>query len=258
MAKETVKKTSKKPVAKKTAVKTPKKVIPAKVEKAVAPAAENEIISPFIILKLWFEGWKNTFKLHGRSSRFELWIFMLINSILTIGVQLKCSYYMSSRFLRAANAEGMSLNTIENYITVAETIFYLIILLPLFPLGSLLIRRMHDLGHLAWHNYLEPMFMGMVVLWVLFLSLTYIANTDYVYTALLLNVCFITILYAVGFYGFKFLIMTFFYRGELTKNRYGEAQYNTDEHEEWALNLSCFYFLFIFTIGLLYLVFALI
>jgi len=259
MVKETSSKTLKKSVTKKTVTKTPKKAVPAKVEKAVAPAtAENEIISPFIILKLWFEGWKNTFKLHGRSSRFELWIFMLVNSILTIGIQLKCSYYMSSRFLRAANAEGMSINTIENYITVAETLFYLIILIPLFPLGSILIRRMHDIGLLAWRNYLEPMFMGMVVLWVLFLSLTYIINTDYVYTALLLNVCFVTILYAVGFYGIKFLIMTFFYRGDKAKNRYGEAQYNTDEHEEWALNLSCFYFLFIFTIGLLYLIFALI
>lgn len=252
-----VTKTSKKPVAKKTATKTPKKAAPVK-EKAAVATAENEIISPFIILKLWFEGWKNTFKLHGRSSRFELWIFMLINSILTIGIQLKCSYYMSSRFLRVANAEGMSIETIENYIVFAETIFYLVIILPLFPLGSLLIRRMHDLGHLAWHNYLEPMFMGMVVLWVLFLSLTYIADTNYVYTALLLNLCFVVNLYAIGFYGLKFLIMTFFYRGDLVKNRYGEPQYNTDEHEEWALNLSCLYFLFIFTISLLYLAIALI
>lgn len=257
MVKEASTKTSKKQPAKKAAVKPAKKAAPVK-EKAVAVTAEDEIISPFIIIKLWLEGWKNTFKLHGRSSRFELWIFMLINSILTIGVQLKCSYYLSSRFLRVANAEGMSLQTIENYIVAAETIFYLIILLPLFPLGSLLIRRMHDLGHLAWHNYLEPIFMGMVLLWVLFLSLTYIADTNYVYTALLLNVCFIAILYGVGFRCIKFLIMTFFYAGDKAKNRYGEAEYNTDEHEEWALNLSCCYFLLILTISLLYLVFALI
>lgn len=257
MVKEATAKTSKKQPVKKTAVKTSKKATPVKVKKDIAPV-EDVVISPFIMLKLWFEGWKKTFRLHDRSSRFELWIFMLINSILTIGIQLKCSYYLSSRFLRVANADGLSLPTIENYITWAQTIFYLVIILPLFPLGSLLIRRMHDLGHLAWRNYLEPVFMGMVVLWILFLSLTYIADTNYVYTALLLNVCFITILYAVGFYGLKFLIMTFFYRGDKEKNRYGEAHYNTDEHEEWALNLSCFYFLFIFTISLLYLIFALI
>ncbi|MBS5833721.1 MAG: DUF805 domain-containing protein [Acetobacter sp.] len=202
-------------------------------------------------------GWKKTFTLRGRSSRFELWTFLLVNSVLTVIIQLKCSYILSPRFLRAANDMGYSLPKIENYILAAETLFYLVILLPLFPVGSLLIRRMHDLNRLAWRNYLEPVFMGVVVLSMINLTVASLANTDFAYTIMLLSICFVTILYGVGFYGLKFLIMTLFYRGDAEKNNYGPARYNDDEHEERALNLSCWYFLFMGTVGLLYLALAL-
>ena len=201
--------------------------------------------------------WKKTFTLRGRSSRFELWTFLLVNSVLTVIIQLKCSYILSPRFLRAANDMGYSLPKIENYILAAETLFYLVILLPLFPVGSLLIRRMHDLNRLAWRNYLEPVFMGVVVLSMINLTVASLANTDFAYTIMLLSICFVTILYGVGFYGLKFLIMTLFYRGDAGKNNYGPARYNDDEHEERALNLSCWYFLFMGTVGLLYLALAL-
>lgn len=219
--------------------------------------ARKPILSPDNLLRIWLDGWKKTFTLRGRSSRFELWTFLLVNSVLTVIIQLKCSYILSPRFLRAANDMGYSLPKIENYILAAETLFYLVILLPLFPVGSLLIRRMHDLNKLAWRNYLEPVFMGVVVLSMINLTVASLANTDFAYTIMLLSICFITILYGVGFYGLKFLIMTLFYRGDAGKNNYGPARYNDDEHEERALNLSCWYFLFMGTVGLLYLALAL-
>lgn len=204
--------------------------------------ARKPILSPDNLLRIWLDGWKKTFTLRGRSSRFELWTFLLVNSVLTVIIQLKCSYILSPRFLRAANDMGYSLPKIENYILAAETLFYLVILLPLFPVGSLLIRRMHDLNRLAWRNYLEPVFMGVVVLSMINLTVASLANTDFAYTIMLLSICFVTILYGVGFYGLKFLIMTLFYRGDAGKNNYGPARYNDDEHEERALNLSCWYF----------------
>ena len=219
--------------------------------------ARKPILSPDNLLRIWLDGWKKTFTLRGRSSRFELWTFLLVNSVLTVIIQLKCSYILSPRFLRAANDMGYSLPKIENYILAAETLFYLVILLPLFPVGSLLIRRMHDLNRLAWRNYLEPVFMGVVVLSMINLTVASLANTDFAYTIMLLSICFVTILYGVGFYGLKFLIMTLFYRGDAEKNNYGPARYNDDEHEERALNLSCWYFLFMGTVGLLYLALAL-
>lgn len=219
--------------------------------------ARKSILSPDNLLRIWLDGWKKTFTLRGRSSRFELWTFLLVNSVLTVIIQLKCSYILSPRFLRAANDMGYSLPKIENYILAAETLFYLVILLPLFPVGSLLIRRMHDLNRLAWRNYLEPVFMGVVVLSMINLTVASLANTDFAYTIMLLSICFVTILYGVGFYGLKFLIMTLFYRGDAEKNNYGPARYNDDEHEERALNLSCWYFLFMGTVGLLYLALAL-
>ena len=243
---------------------TKKKSAPTTTKKARVPSLKKEepkeIISPLIIIKLWLDGWKKTFKLRGRTSRFELWIFILVNSILSIGLQLKCSYVLSSRFLRDAKIKGYSLETIDNYVTFAEIAFYLVLLIPLFPLGSMLIRRMHDIGKLAWKNYLEPAFMGMVVLWALFLGILYINNWEeaYSWVILAMGVCFTTTLYAVGYYILKFLIPTLFYQGDKETNAYGKSQYNTDEHENIALKFSCIYFLFIGTIGLLYLAIALI
>lgn len=80
-------------------------------------------MSPDNLLRIWLDGWKKTFTLRGRSSRFELWTFLLVNSVLTVIIQLKCSYILSPRFLRAANDMGYSLPKIENYILAAETLF---------------------------------------------------------------------------------------------------------------------------------------
>lgn len=227
-----------------------------------AKSEKNEVISPLIILKVWLDGWKKTFTLKGRSSRFELWIFMLVNSILTIGLQLQCSYILSDRYLRSAHAQGYSLNMIENHIIIAEAMLYLVFIIPLVPLGTLMIRRMHDIGRLAWKDCLEPAFMSMAIMWALLLSLNYISDLSHTINipavisliALVAYVCFIIAIYALGYYGIKFLIMTMFYRGDEKDNRYGKSAYNTPAHEEWALNLSSLYFLFIGTITLLYLI----
>lgn len=272
--KETAKSTAK--VTEATAKRAPKKVASVAKKNTDNKAAtvtssvsvpqkkqeKEEIISPLVILKIWLDGWKKAFTLKGRSSRFELWIFMLVNSILTIGIQLQCSYTLSDRYLRYAHARGLSLNMIENHIILAEILLYAVFIIPLFPLGSLLIRRMHDIGRVAWQNCLEPAFMSMVLVWVLFLSFNYINDLSYSINmplvmsliALLAYVSFIISIYALGYYLLKFLITTMFYRGMTKNNAFGECAYNTDAHEEWALNLSSLYFLFIGTITLLYLV----
>ncbi len=255
-AKETAAKPAKK--TPRTATKTTKtraKTAPAAttISPAAAPIAG---LTAANLIKTWFDGWKQTFNLKGRSSRFELWAFLLLNSILMVIIQLKCSYTMSDRFLRAANQAGYSLTQIENRIIIAEIVFYLTIFVPLFPIVSLVIRRMHDLGKLAWANYFEPVFMSVVAMSLLFLTLLELQKTDYEYIAILLSVCFITTLYGAGFYALKTLITAMFYRGETTANAYGAARYNDDEHETHALNLSCLYFLFILTIGILYLAIA--
>lgn len=226
------------------------------------PQKEEEntfsVLSPLTLVKLWFEGWKKTFNLSGRSSRFEFWSFLLLNTILMVIIQLKCSYYMSERFLVNATASGLNITQIEQYINIAEIIFYLTIFIPLFPIVSLIVRRMHDLDKLAWPNYFEPLFMGVVVMSLLLVALIELNNTTYEYTAMMLAICFITLLYSVGFYGLKILSMTMFYQGNPKENKFGQSQYNEVEYEEQALNLSCLYFLFITTIGILYLSLALI
>jgi hypothetical protein len=100
--------------------------------------------------------------------------------------------------------------------------------------------------------------MGMCVLWVLFFALCYLGETDYVYTMILLATCFVTTLYATAYYILKFLIMTMFYDGDAGQNKFGISKFSTHEYDNMALSLSAFYFLFIVTVLMFILIFALI
>lgn len=248
----------KKSSAKKVSASAKTKAQLQQADKIAVRSKIKEELSAVTFLKVWLDGWKKSFVLRGRSSKFELWCFLLLNSIITVTIQLKCCYIMSSRFLVYAAQQSMDIVTIEKYITCAEIVFYLVFVVSLFPLGALLIRRMHDLGKLAWQDCLEPAFMGMVVVWVLFLTLCYLAETDYIYTVILLATCFVTILYATAYYVLRFLVMTMFYKGDEGQNKYGLSKYGTEEYDNLALDLSCFYFLFIFTVVMLALIAALV
>ncbi len=240
---------------------------PGTIEDAVPSSTANNthknthgtpVLSAGILWNLWLDGWKKTLVLRGRSSRFELWCWLLPNTILCTIIQLFCAYILSPRFLRTANQLGYTIELIESFITTAQIIFYLVMIVSLFPLGSLLIRRMHDLNRLAWKNYLEPVFTGAVVFSALNFAIILLSNTAYAYTILLLGICMVAIFYGICFHMSKFLIMVLFYRGNIGHNLYGSPKYKSDEYEEPALNLSCIYFLFITTIGALYLALALI
>lgn len=214
-------------------------------------------LDALVLIKIWLDGWKKTFTLKGRSSRFELWTFILLNSILTIIVQLRCSYIMSERFITDAHAQGYSISQIENNIAFAEIFFLIAILVPLFPLFSMLIRRMHDIGELAWHSNLEPVFMASTTIGIL--GYTYLTlNINHAYIAMIISIFIITLFYSVLFYSTKFLIKTLFYRGDTKKNEYGKAQFKDTLHEEQALNFACIYILFAITIASLYIVVSLI
>ena len=235
----------KKKVATKKDVKVKNRVVSEK-------KAEQQILWPEVILKVFFDGWKKAFCLKGRSSRFEVWCFLLVNSVLASIIQLHSSYILSSSFLRNANMKGYSLEEIENSIAWAGLLFWVSFLLWLIPFGAMLVRRMHDIGKLAWHGYLEQVFMGVVVMSMLLVSIDELSGTNFEYTILALSVCFITILYSVLYYTLKFLITTLFSKGDDEDNEYGKPCFERDEYENMALKFSVFYFLFIFTLGLLY------
>lgn len=223
----------------------------------IAPQAGKKVLSARILWNFWLDGWKKTFILRGRTSRFELWGWLLPNTVLCVLIQLLCTYILSPHFLRNANQHGFTIKEIEHYIAAAQTIFYFVMVVSLFPLGALLIRRMHDLNRLAWKDYLEPVFMGAVVFSALNFAIALLSNTIYAYTTMLLGICTITIFYGVCYHLLKFLVMTLFYRGNLRHNLYGAPKYKGDEYEEPALNLSCIYFLLIATVGLFWLALAL-
>ena len=112
---------------------------------------------------------------------------------------------------------------------------------------------MHDLGELAWKNYLEPVFMASATIGVLGYAQLSIPDGNHEYLSMIISVVIITLLYSTMFYSTKFLIKTLFYTGDTKKNEYGKASYKDKIHEEQALNFICLYVLFVLTIGSLYL-----
>jgi uncharacterized membrane protein YhaH (DUF805 family) len=212
----------------------------------------TEKFTPDLFFKIFFEGWKNIFNLKGRSSKFEVWCFLLVNTVLSVIIQLRALYVMSAEFLMNANMRGLNLEEIESRIAWAEFSFWCSLILPMIPLGAMLVRRMHDLGKLAWQGYLEQVFMGVVVLSMLLVGIDELGGTHLEYIALALSVCFITILYSVFYYGIKFLVVTLFNKGDEGENEYGLPRYEGEMYEELSLKFCVLYVLFIMTIGMLY------
>ncbi|MBR5154481.1 MAG: DUF805 domain-containing protein [Alphaproteobacteria bacterium] len=211
----------------------------------------SESFSADMFFKFFFEGWKKCFTLKGRASKIELWCFLLVNGVLATIVQLHASYFLSSSFLRRANMRGMALEQIDQYVSWAGILFWGSLLLPIFPIVALLVRRMHDLGKLAWHGYLEQVFMGGVVLNMLWVAIEELDGTNLEYTILAMAVCFVTIFYSVLYYGMKFLLTALFRDGDICDNEYGKAMYVGKFYDELSLKFCVFLLLFLFTVGML-------
>ena len=222
-----------------------------KVKKEVA--SKVKLFTPDMFFHIFIDGWKKIFCYKGRSSRVELWSFMLVNTVVSVILQLHLNYtVLSPRYQVMANNAGIGAGEIARNITLANYAFYLSIILPLFPILAMLVRRMHDLNRLAWKGYLEQVVMGVIVLSLLIIGIDELAGTKLEYTILAMAVCFVTILYSVLYYGLKFIIVTLFYKGNDKKNEFGEPKFKSDYDDELALKLSIFYILFVATIGMLY------
>ncbi len=247
MTNKEVVKLTKKAGAKKTMSKNIKK------KADVVDNKNDEKITPDLFFRIFYDGWKNSFNLKGRSSRLEIWCFLLVNAVLSVIIQLKCSYFLSSKFLIDANVLGYGIEKIDTYVTMAQIFYWGSVLLPLIPIFSMLVRRMHDLGKLAWYGYLEQVFMGVVVMSILMIAIDELMNVNFELLALFLSGCFVTFLYSVLYYSLKFFVVTLFYKGGDVKNEFGEARYVGKIYDEFALKVSIFYMLYIMTVGMLYL-----
>lgn len=253
MVKDVKKNVSKKPVSKKArAKKATTKLVDEKIDEIANDKLEDKF-TPDMFFKIFFEGWKRCFDLEGRTSRLELWVFIIMNTLISVIIQLQCGYILSSRFLVAANEMGFSIDKIESYICWASFFYGVSIIVPLIAIGAMMIRRMHDLGRAAWHGYVEQIFMGVVVLSLLVVAIDSLSNTDYAYTILAMGVCFVTIFYSVLYYCLKFLGTTLYYKGDEKKNEFGNPNFVGRYYDDLALKFGNFYILFILTIAMLYL-----
>ncbi|MEH7400144.1 MULTISPECIES: DUF805 domain-containing protein [Bacillaceae] len=88
---------------------------------------------------------KNYVVFHGRASRTEFWMFMLINAIITFLLSLLDNF---------ANTDNM-----------ISGIYGLLTLLPLIAVG---VRRLHDIGKSGWWYLISLIpFIGSIILLIL-------------------------------------------------------------------------------------------
>ncbi|MEH7451641.1 DUF805 domain-containing protein [Gottfriedia acidiceleris] len=88
---------------------------------------------------------KNYVGFHGRASRTEYWMFLLINAIIT---------FLLSLLDNLANTDNM-----------ISGIYGLLTLLPLIAVG---VRRLHDIGKSGWWYLISLIpFIGLIILLIL-------------------------------------------------------------------------------------------
>ena len=252
MVTKTKKETSTKAKATSVKKKSVAKKVEPKVENVVEVAKNNDVFTADMFFTCYFKGWKECLNFKGRTSRFELCIFLLINALIMSLIQIECCYIFSDKFLLEANLRGLSLEQIDSRIFWAEVAFYSSFFLPLLPIVSMMIRRMHDIGKLAWQGYLEPITKGIVVLSVLSYINTLLADVEYFNIMLIMDVFYVTILYSVAYYSLKFIFTTMFYNGDNEANEFGEPAFKSDYYKTYALKFIIFYYLFVATMIFFY------
>ncbi len=193
----------------------------------------------------WARAYKNMFKYKARTSRYENWAFMFINSIVS-----------SILFFIAIFALTPAI--IEDKMTVGK-VFYtgfvlLFLIAQIFVYTSLVTRRLHDAGFSAWKGFFKPLIISTVAMFVLTaLSDKYInvnatvADKNYLLiqvTNLLLSVTNAFAILSWVYYSLKTLLVSFFYEEDKNNTTHGIAMYCDGCYKAMGIRYMILYFIY--------------
>ncbi len=176
-------------------------------------------------VRAFIDGYKNIFKYNARTSRYEYWAFLLLNSIFG---------YMFSL------ATLLCTDIISPMAVICITILFNIIQILVYL--SLVVRRLHDVGEKAWKSFYAPLTYSAVAMLALTYSVSYLAKSVstmnvglVILVFLLLVALFINIYYLI-----KIFVVASFVEEEKKENIYGlQKAYDLNK----TIRFICWYFL---------------
>ena len=193
----------------------------------------------------WVRAYKNMFKYNARTSRYEAWAFMLINSIFASLLFFTTIYSLTNAL-------------IERNFTTGKTFFSVFILLfsvaQIFVYISLAVRRLHDAGFSAWKGFFRPLTLSAIAVSLLSIpAVKYIdlsgdlTAENYLSTHVINLVLSVSLLISIlvwTYYSLKTLIVSFFYEENRNDSTYGIAMYCDDCYKAMGIRYMVLYFIY--------------
>lgn len=200
----------------------------------------------------WARTYRNIFNFKGRTSRFEMWSFQLINLFFIAFIELAALFIPVS--LSPALFWPFLIGTVVFYL--AEALIYL----------SVSVRRLHDAGYTAWNGFFRP-FTGWWLLtfaisitnWRIYAPYMEESELSTPIPTTTLWVGSIALLIAVllsGYYSIKIFIVSHFFEEIRGANEYGSALFYDNTHKRKALRYATVYLLLAFINYMVYVISA--
>lgn len=193
----------------------------------------------------WAKAYKNMFKYNSRTSRYENWAFMLLNSIVS-----SVLFFVAIYTLTPALIEG----NVSGFKAFYAWFVLLFLVVQLFVYTALVARRLHDAGFSAWKGFFRPLLystLAMIVLTALsdkYLNLGGVLTAEnYLsthFTNLALSVSTLVAILTWVYYSLKTLLVSFFYEEDKSDTTYGVAMYCDKCYKAMGIRYMVLYFIY--------------
>ena len=193
----------------------------------------------------WARAYKNIFKYKSRTSRYEAWAFMLLNSIVS-----SILFFAAIATLTPALIE----DNVSTFNAFYAWFVLLFLLAQVFVYLSLMVRRLHDTGFSAWKGFFRPLTYSTVATIVLSLLFAKYVNVGGNLTAenylsthvtnLVLAVSTFVAVLTWMYYALKTFLVSFFYEENKNGTTYGVAMYCSDCYKNMGIRYMVLYFIY--------------
>lgn len=186
----------------------------------------------------WARAYKNIFNFKGRTSRYELWSFMLINFFMFILACAILGWFLQTTVPSMATLVGLGI------FLVVEAFVYL----------TLSVRRLHDGGYSAWKGFFRPLIIAGILTAGIYAGSTYVIPSEQVlmesskmFLAGIFAYCvlFFVALLVYVYHTVKIFIVSFFYEGDKETNAYGKAYFNDAYYKAKGLRYTALFYMVI-------------
>ena len=176
-------------------------------------------------VRAFIDGYKNIFKYNARTSRYEYWAFLLLNSI--FGYMFSLATLLCTDIISPMAVIG---------ITVLFNIIQVLVYL------ALVVRRLHDVGQKAWESFYAPLTYSAVAMLALTFGVSYLSKSVSTMNAGLIILVFLLLvaLFINVYYLIKIFVVASFVEEEKKENIYGlQKAYDLNK----TIRFICWYFL---------------